>query len=134
MRRRNRIGSVTSPRKSKSDLLESRVRDGRSRDPTESRDPSAPVSWHDGTFVLPVGHLFFPENHHVFMLLFFNVFSLFFEHLHLKNHHSLNAIGQSVVAVLVTEYYTHYSIAIIMYHSNRKSHDKAALDPSLINY
>jgi len=66
------------------------------------------------------------------MLLFFNVFSLFFEHLHLKNHHSLNAIGQSVVAVLVTEYYTHYNIAIIMYHSNRKSPDMAALDPSLI--
>ena len=62
VRRRNRIGSATSPRKSKSDLLESRVRDGRSRDPTESRDPSAPVSWHDGTFVLPVGHLFLPEN------------------------------------------------------------------------
>jgi len=48
------------------------------------------------------------------MFLFF-VFIFFSEHLYAKNHHTLNANLQSIVAVLIIKkLYTHYNIAIIM--------------------
>ena len=69
------------------------------------------------------------------MFLFLDVFFIFLSvHLCVKNHLTLNANWQSVFGAvkIIKKYYTHYNFAIIMYHNNRKSPDKAALDPSLI--
>jgi len=61
------------------------------------------------------------------------MFLIFLEHLYATNHHAFNANWKSFFAVLIVKkHYAYYNIAIIMYHSDRKSPDNAVSDASLI--